>query len=47
MATVRGLWGVKLWGSQFLAQTAAQTYGDTWLQLSELKEIGHEHGYGV
>ena len=47
MATVPGLWGVKISGSQFLSSAAAQKSGDTGLKLSELLDIDREHGIEV
>ena len=47
MATVPGLWGVKIFKSQFLSSAAAQKSGDTGLKLSETLDIGHKHGIEV
>ena len=47
MATVPGLWGVKISGSQFLSSAAAQKSGDTGLKLSETLEIDGEHRLGA
>ena len=47
MATVPGLWGVKVLGLEFLSSAAAQKSGDTELKLSETLDIGRENGIEV